>query len=60
MIEEKWRVLHSKNSDYTYHYMYNPVKVSQYVTSNRFEGISVVYNWNVFNLDSHQTIVVKS
>jgi len=59
MIEEKWRVIHSKNWDKTYHYRYDPVNVTQYVTSNRFEGIMVIYNWNVFNLDSNQSVEVK-
>ena len=58
MIEEKWRVVHSKDSDITYHYRYDPINVSKYVTSNRFEGIMVIYNWNVFNLGNHQTLEV--
>jgi hypothetical protein len=59
MVEEKYRVIHSKESDMTYHYRYNCVSVSKYVYRNEFEGIMVVYDYNVFNLKNHHTETVK-
>ena len=55
MIEEKWRVTHSKDKTYNYHYRYNKFKVSEYVYSNRFEGIMVVYNYNAFEMYCGET-----
>lgn len=57
MIDKKWRVIHTKGNDYVFHYSYNPVLVGEYITSNRFEGIMVVYNWNKFNMKRGETII---